>query len=372
MDKIKLKSVLVVDWLDKFAGSERVISEICEVIDFKETYALVSVMSSKDLKKTLNTETPTIKTSSLQLAGKFFRYLFPLFPFFVKQLHVSEDADLVVSSSHAISKGVITPESAMSISYFQARNMKYIWEESHLYFSGGRKVFRFLIPFLRRYDKKSAQLPDYIISNSKFVQKWVEETYGRKSELIYPPVEVSSFTLGEHLGEYFVTVGRLEPYKRFDLIVDVFNQNGLPLKVIGDGSQRYFLESIANSNIEFLGFQEFTKINTELMNAKAFVYAGVEDFGIAPVEAQATGAPVICLNKAGTAETILDGVTGVLFEKQTVESLNEAINRFLETRNSFDYSLIRKHAFKYSSERFKEKFNSFVKEKLSTESSVQQ
>jgi glycosyltransferase involved in cell wall biosynthesis len=234
--------------------------------------------------------------------------------------------------------------------------MKYIWEEKELYLNGLKKAYYPFLNYARNNDYKDAQNPDLIIVNSKFVQTWVKETYKRDSILIYPPVNVSNFDLGKHQSDFFITVGRLEPYKRFDLLIDAFNSNGFKLIVIGDGSQKKHLESIANKNIEFKGYLNSNEINTYLGQAKAFVYAGIEDFGISPVEAQATGCPVICLDKAGTAETVVSMVTGILYKEQNTQSLNSAIDQFLQLENSFDYKKIREHSMNFSEERFLSEF----------------
>lgn len=357
-----MKSAIVADWLDKYAGAERVITSMSRAIPFDEYHSLICIMDDEDLEKTFGRKV-TVKTTVLQLVGKPFRALLPLFPFFVKQLSISEDIEVVISSSHSIAKSIKKPEGSLHISYFQARNMKYIWEESSLYFSGWKKLFVWITPLLRWYDKKAAQNPDFIISNSKYVQDWVRSHYGRESILIYPPVDIESFSLGSHQQPFYVTVGRLEPYKRFDLLIDAFNENGFELVVIGDGSQRSQLEQQANSNISFTGYLTATEINQYLGDARAFVYAGKEDFGIAPLEAQATGAPVICLNAAGTAETVLDGQTGIHFTEQNSTAINDAIRRFELERGQFDDKAIRKHALNFSESNFIENFSTFVNEK---------
>jgi len=357
-----MKSAIVVDWLDQYAGSERVLTSMSQAIPFDEYHSLICIMDDEDLKKTFGRQV-TVNTTLLQLFGKRFRAFLPLFPLFVKQLSISPDIDVVISSSHSIAKSVRKPEDSLHISYFQARNMKYIWEESSLYFTGWKKLFLWGLPLLRWYDKKSAQNPDFIIANSKYVQDWVRSHYTRESTLIYPPVDTASFTMGEHQKPFFVTVGRLEPYKRFDLLIDAFNENDLELIVIGDGSQRRQLEQKANPNISFTGYLTTTEINQYLGDCRAFVYAGVEDFGIAPVEAQATGAPVICLNAAGTAETVLDGKTGVHFNEQNIAAINDAIKLFEQQYDQFDPKEIRSHALNFSEANFIEKFSTFVDEK---------
>jgi glycosyltransferase involved in cell wall biosynthesis len=327
-----------------------------KVFQFSEAYTLASVMSKPDLEKTFNGQSPILHKSLLNHAGSHFRALFPFFSFFMRKNKVIPDNDILISSSHAAAKAIKTSNHTFHVSYFQARNMKYIWEEKELYLNGLKKAYYPFLNYARNNDYKDAQNPDLIIVNSKFVQTWVKETYKRDSILIYPPVNVSNFDLGKHQSDFFITVGRLEPYKRFDLLIDAFNSNGFKLIVIGDGSQKKHLESIANKNIEFKGYLNSNEINTYLGQAKAFVYAGIEDFGISPVEAQATGCPVICLDKAGTAETVVSMETGILYKEQNTQSLNSAIDQFLQLENSFDYKKIREHSMNFSEERFLSEF----------------
>jgi len=345
-------SALIVDWLDKFAGSERVISSMAKLIKFDEVHCLTSVMSNNDLNKTFNNQIPAIKTTPLVYLGRHFRVAVPFFSPLIRSVKINPSVKLVISSSHAAAKGVKKPKGAFHISYFQARNMKYIWEESNLYFNGVKRAMHTVIPILRKLDVSDAQQPDIIISNSKFVQKWVKSTYNRESILLYPPVNVDSFDIGPHNEEYFITVGRLEPYKRFDLIIEAFNTNGHRLFVVGDGSQRKHLESMARPNIHFTGYLRSEEINTLLGNARAFVYAGVEDFGISPVEAQATGLPVICLNAAGTAETVIEGLTGILFNEQSSDAIVIAVEKFIHNHKIFKADKIKNNALRFSEQIF--------------------
>ena len=283
--------------------------------------------------------------------------------FFTREIKIDRDIDLLISSSHAVAKSVHSPD-CLHISYFQARNLKYIWEEQGLYFKGIKSIFKIFIPYLQKFDLEGATKPDYIIANSNFVQDWIRKTYKRDSEVIYPPVDVADFLLSLDRSDYYVTVGRLEQYKRFDIIVQAFSGTQKKLIVIGDGSQKNYLQSIASDNIEFTGFLPKVDIINYVSKAKAFIFAGVEDFGIAPVEAQACGTPVICLGQGGTKETVLDGITGVHFDSQTTEDLLEAIEYFEQNENKFEPTAIRKNALRFSKERFEKEIKEFVEEKF--------
>lgn len=358
-----MKNVLIVDWLDKFAGSERVIRTMHNIFNFMECYTLVNIMESNDLKKTFENNMPTIISTKLFIFGKRFRYLLPLFPFFTKTIQLNNDIDLIISSSHAVAK-YVTANRVLHISYFQARNLKYIWEEQDLYFKGVKKIFKIFVPYLQKFDLEASQKPNYIIVNSYFVQEWVKNTYCRESTVIYPPVDIENFLFEPIKDEYYVTVGRLEPYKRFDIVIDTFNRlKNKKLIVIGDGSQKDYFESISNENIIFTGFLEQKEVNKYISRAKAFIFAGIEDFGIAPVEAQACGTPVICLGKGGTKETVVDMITGVHFMEQTIDALLEAIDKFEKNIKNFDPNKIRENALRFSKERFEREIKEFVEEK---------
>lgn len=358
-----MKKILVVDWLDKFGGAERVIQSIDKVFKFDKYYSLVNIMNNQDLNKTFNSKKVIVHVTGLQIFKQKFRFLLPLFPFYVKSINVDRDVSLIISSSHAVAKSICS-DNALHISYFQARNLKYIWDEQSLYFNGIKSLFKIFIPALQRFDFLAAQKPDYLIANSKFVQNWIKKIYKRESTLIYPPVDIHDFDLNKEKEDYYVTVGRLVQYKRFDILVQVFNK--LPNKkllIIGDGSERFNLERQSNKNIVFTGYLDQPGVKQYISKAKCFIFAGVEDFGIAPVEAQACGTPVIALNKAGTAETVVNGLTGVYFNNQTEEDVINAINKFEVNYANFDPVVIRNHALQFGPERFEREIKEFVEEK---------
>lgn len=358
-----MKKILIIDWLDKYGGAERVISTLEETFHFDAYYTLANQMTENDFKKISNRKIP-VHTTFINLLGKRFRFGFPLFHFAIDRMSLPKEHSLIISSSHAIAKGIRTNKNQVHISYFQARNVKYIWEETDLYFGKLKWMAAPALYLLRKIDYLQAQRPTEIISNSKFVQQWVLKTYGRNSEVIYPPVDLENFQLYKDKEDYYVTAGRLVPYKRFDIIVEAFKKNGKKLIVIGDGEELQSLKQIAGNSdqIHFTGFLDSAGVYEIIKKAKAFIHTGIEDFGIAPVEAQACGTPVIGLGIGGVAETVLDGVTGTLFFEQTSKSLNEAINTF-ETLD-LDPVIIRNHAFQFSKENFKRQFQLFVEQRV--------
>ena len=276
-----MKKALVVDWLDKYGGAERVLTSLQNIFNFNESYSLVNVMKENDLRKIFKEKQP-VHTTFLQIAGSYFRCFFFTFHYFISKIKISKDTTLIISSSHAVAKGIKkTSENQLHISYFQARNFKYIWDESDLYFGKMAFLANPLLKVLRKIDYAQAQRPDVIISNSKFVQNWVKKVYNRESTVIYPPVNLENFTLCSEKDDYYVAVGRLVPYKRFDLIVETFNQLNKKLVIVGNGDQFHRLKSMANPNIEFTGFLESKQVNAVISKAKAFIHIGLEDFGIA-------------------------------------------------------------------------------------------
>ncbi|MDK7674254.1 glycosyltransferase [Weeksella virosa] len=359
-----MKKFFVIDWLDKYGGAERVIASLESIFDFDAYYTLVNVMNENDWKK-ITTQKKPVTTTAIQKLGTSFRYFFPFFHRAIENIHLPDEKALVISSSHAVAKGIKTKSNQLHISYFQARNFKYIWDEQALYFGKLRGVLQPLISYLQKKDYAQAQRPDYIISNSFYVQNWVKEVYHRDSEVIYPPVDLDNFQLEVNANreDYYVTVGRLVPYKRFDIIVEAFNASGKKLIIIGDGVELKKLQKLAKKNIHFTGYLQSEEINQYICRAKGFIHVGIEDFGIAPVEAQACGTPVVAYAVGGARETVLDGITGKLFDEQNKNSLNLCIAEF--EKLTFDPEVIRQHALKFSRENFEQKMKAYVADKLS-------
>ena len=350
------KVALVVDWLDAYGGAERIVKYLNEIYHFEEVYTLVNIMP-KDKLNLMFDKGVDIKTSPLQVFGSHFRKFLILFPWALSKLKLSKDIDLVISVPHSVVKG-FNSEGKDHVSYYVARNMKYIWEEKNLYFTGFKSVFNIALPYLRRNDIKMATNPSLTISISHFVKKWAIDRYNIDIPVIHSPVDISNFSLIEEKENYYVSVGRLEPYKRFDILIEAFNKIDRKLIIIGDGSQYKSLKNKASNNIEFKGFLESDEINKIIGKAKAFVFAGKEDFGIAPIEPQACGTPVIAYGAGGTLETVKEGETGVFFKEQTSESLIEAIHIF--DSMSFDAKEIRRNAERFSIERFQKEFSEIV------------
>lgn len=285
-----------------------------------------------------------------------YQWYLPLFPMAVEQLDL-RDFDVVVSCNHAVAKGVITGPNAFHLSYCYSP-LRYAWDMYHEYLEieDLPRWQRLLVPgmmhYLRNWDALSSLRVDEFVAISHYVRRRIEKYYRREASVIYPPVELLKSETPA--ADYYLVVSRLVAYKRLDLVVEAFNRLGWPLVVIGDGVERQRLEAMAKGNIRFLGRQSDEVVHQHLAACKGFVFPGIEDFGIAPVEAQGAGKPVVALAQGGAKETVLPGETGILFEHQTVEALVMALREAEATR--FDPERIRRHADGFSTERFENEF----------------
>lgn len=354
-----MKKALVVDWLDKYGGAEKVIQALEKSINFDEIHCLVNVMNSSELNKIFPNK-QKISTTYLQRYGKKFRFFYPFFFKAIKNIVISNNVNLIFSSSHSVAKGVQkSNKNQIHISYFQAPNSNYIWQDAPLYFKKAYPLAKWFLPTLRKWDFKDGQNPDYIICNSKFVQNWVKINYKRESIVIYPPVNLEAFPLKTVKQDFYVIAGRMATIKRFDLVIEAFNINKKRLIVIGDGEELKALKNSAVSqNIQFLGFQNAAVLSEYLQKAKGFIQMGVEGFGIAAIEAQSCGTPVLCFEKGGVIETMINNKTGLFFKDQTVFALNECIFEF--ENKQWNYQEIHQHAQQFSEDNFHENISEYI------------
>ena len=293
----------------------------------------------------------------------------PLLPLAIEQIDLG-DVDLVISSSHLVAKGVLTAPDQLHVSYVHTP-VRYAWDQMHTYLRrsslarrGLGPLIRWQLHALRQWDQLSAQRVDYLIANSRFTARRIRKFWGRDAEVIHPPVEVSRFRWDEPRNDVYLCLCRLVPYKRVDLVVEAFNQLGLPLLVVGDGPERARLEAMAGPTVSLLGRQSQQQVEQLMSTCRAFVYAGLEDFGIAPVEAMAAGAPVIGLGRGGLLDTVrcatagMKAPTGVLFQDQTVASVVEAVRWFESSGlwRELDSALIRQWAERFRPEAFSARF----------------
>ncbi len=355
-----MKIALVHDYLMQDGGAEKVLEVMQELWPQAPTYTLFF-----DPKKLPTFAGRDIRTSFLQrmpLIKSKYQWYITLMPSATEGYDLSE-FDVIVSSTSAFAKGIITKPGAIHICYCHTPT-RYLWSDTHNYIQELRipKIVKAILPpvlsKLRLWDAQSAARVDFFVANSKTIQNRIEKYYKRNSHVIHPPVDLSNFHLSSKPKEYFLTGGRFVAYKRFDLVVEAANKTGLPLKIFGSGPVEQELKKSAKENVEFLGKVSNEKRAELFANAKAFLHPQEEDFGITPVESMASGRPVIAYNKGGATETVIEGVTGHLFDEQSWEELADYMIRFNESQ--FDPHQIKVHASKFSKDHFKQKLASFV------------
>lgn len=366
-----MKIALVHEWLTPKAtgGSELVVKEILQFID-AQLFALIDFESINPDSYLYQRQIETTFIQYLPFSGNGVQKYLPILPFAIEQLNITE-YDIVLSSSHAVAKGVITRPDQPHICYCHSP-MRYAWDLTFDYLNRnnlgkGLKgiITRYLLHQIRQWDVISANRVDFFIANSHHTARRIWRCYRRKAKVIYPPVQVDKFPFQEDKSDYYVTVSRLVSYKKVGLIVEAFNQSGLPLVVIGDGPDMIQIRALAKSNITLLGSVDDETVKKYISNAKAFVYAACEDFGIAIVEAQACGTPVIAYDGGGARETVIDlrkdseKGTGILFSPQTVAGLLEGLKTFNILEKEFKPENNRFHAEKFSTEVFKEEYLAF-------------
>lgn len=353
-----MKIAIIHDWLYTNGGAEKVLEKIIEAYPNADVFSLVEFVPDKDKGFLKGKKVRTSFIQKLPLAGRNFRNYFPLMPFAIEQFDLSE-YDIIISSSYAMAKGVLTHSEQFHICYCHSP-VRYAWDLYHQYIkeAGLHKGFKGLLAkislhYLRLWDVSTANKVDHFVANSNFISKRIKRVYRRNSTVVYPPVNIKDFELFTQKEDFYLTASRFVPYKRIDLIVDSFAQMAdKKLIVIGEGPDfKKITSKKYPSNIEFLGYQSFDKLKFYMQRAKAFVFAAKEDFGIVPVEAMACGTPVIAYGAGGCLETVIENETGMIFKSQTVDSLIETIKKF-ENEANFDALKIRAFAEKFSSERF--------------------
>lgn len=363
-----MRTAVVHEWLVTYAGSERVAEQMLLLYPDADLFSLVEFLPP-ELKFFIQHKPVT--TSFLQklpFANPHFRNYLPLMPLAIEQFDLSE-YDLILSSNHAVAKGVTTRADQLHICYVHTP-IRYAWDLQQQYLQGAKLtrglkagLTQLVLHYLRLWDVATANRVDYFIANSRYVARRIQKTYRRSAKIIYPPVAIDRFSPNPQRDDFYFVLSRFVPYKRVDLIVEAFTHLGLPLVVVGDGAERHYLQSIAGKNITFLRHQPEATIVDLMQRCKAFVYAAAEDFGIALVEAQAAGAPVIAYGKGGATESIISGKTGLLFSEQTVESLIDAIKTFEAGQIKFDQAQIRQNAERFAPERFQRELSMYIDRK---------
>ncbi len=361
---ILMNLAIIHEWLNIYGGSERLLAEILNLYPQAQLHALIH-----NKQNLINTplEGRNVKTSFLQNIPRvehLYRGLLPLMPFAIERMNVRDYA-VVLSISHAVAHGIKTNKNQIHISYI-CTPMRYAWhlQDDYLHLHHLDKPLigataRLTLGLLRRWDRGSASRADHLLAISHWTAQKILQAWGRESQVIYPPVDVERFSPAKVRDDFYLHVSRLVPYKMTSEIIHAFNELKLPLIIVGDGPEMPHLQKMAKDNIKLLGHQP-DEVVTDLMNrAKAFIYMAVEDFGIAMVEAQAAGCPVIAYRKGGAVEIIQDGETGLLFQEQTSRSLIEAV---LQSQTmKLNSKAAQERAACFSSQRFSEEFLAYMK-----------
>ncbi len=372
---MRLKVAIVHDWLTVFAGAERVLAEMLQCFPQADLFCVVDFMPEAERGFLQNRAVRTSFIQKLPKAKSYYRQYLLLMPLAVEQFDLSS-YDLIISSSHAVAKGVLTgpDQTHLCMCYSPLR---YAWDLQHQHLNEaglntGLKgwVAKWMLHKMRLWDVRTANGVDYFAAISQFVAKRIWKTYRRQSRLIYPPVDVQMFQLFTPKENFYVTVSRMVPYKKIDLIVAAFAE--MPdkmLMVIGDGPDFKKIDKLRAPNIQLLGHLPTEKLAGYVQRARAFIFAAEEDFGIAPLEAQACGTPVIAYKKGGAQETLLGlehaHPTAVFFETQSVDAIKNAVRQFDENVARFDPQRIRDNVSRYSPQRFRSEFMALVEDALS-------
>jgi glycosyltransferase involved in cell wall biosynthesis len=352
---------LVHDWLTGMRGGERVFEVLCELFPAADVFTLVHVPGSVSPA----IERHTIRTSFVQRLPRSatrYRHYLPFFPAAMEAFDLS-GYDLVVSSSHCAAKGVRTPAGCVHLCYCYTP-MRYIWDQYGEYFGPGRASLPVRAAMalvrgpLQRWDLRTARNPHRFVAISENVRERIRRIYGRPSDLIYPPVDTARFAVSRGDGEFDLVVSALVPYKRVDLAVRAFTRSGEPLVVVGTGPEEARLRAMAGKNIRFEGWVPDRDLGAYYARCRALIFPGEEDFGIVPLEAMASGRPVVAYARGGALETVTEGVTGVLFERQTEEALLEAVTRVRQA--GIDPEVARSAAEGFDRARFKGSMAAYI------------
>ena len=365
-----MKVAIIQEWLVTVGGSDKVVKAILDVFPEADIYTLVA---KKEVCDELGIPWERVHTSFIQkmpLGTKKHRSYLPLFPYAIEQFDL-RGYDVVISSSHAVAKGVLTKADQLHICYCHSP-IRYVWdmyneylEESHLDKGLKSWLVRYLLHRIRKWDAITANRVDYFISNSDYVGQRIRKTYRREATTIHPNIDIERFSLCEDKQDYYLASSRLVAYKKIDIIIEAFNK--MPdkrLVVIGGGPNLKAYQALAKDNITVMGYQPFEVLKERMQHAKAFIFAADEDFGMIPIEAQACGTPVIAYGHGGSLETVCGGKTGLFFKEQTAEAIEDAVMRFEGMGvQPFSAKACRQWAEGFSEERFKKEIKDFVMDK---------
>lgn len=348
-------------WLVAMRGGERVIERMLKL--FPQADIFTNVYDEAAMSSTIRkAKVTTTFIDRLPMSRKYYQYYLPLMPMALEQLDL-RGYDLVISSESGPSKGVITDPGSMHLCYCHSP-MRYLWDHYHHYREQSGFLVKAVMPFsyhrLRQWDVSSAARVDQFIANSTFIQSRIRKNWRREAEIIHPPVETNLFQPSANVGDAYLWVGQMVPYKRPDLAVEAFNRTGLPLLMVGSGAMSKKLKAIAKPNIRIVDRLDFDNLRAAYANARALVFTAEEDFGIVPVEAMASGRPVLAFGKGGVLDSIAPGETGLFFSEQKAESLVEGLDRMEAWLPHFEPESAIARSELFNPERFDEKFMALV------------
>lgn len=361
-----MKIAFVHEWLTTYAGSEKVLEIMLSEFPEADVFCLIDFLPQEHRTFLRGKSVRTTYLQRIPFVSHIYKYLLSLMPFAIEQLDLS-GYDIVISNCHAVAKGVITGPDQLHICYCYSP-MRYAWDFQAQYLSesgiqhGLRSLIaRWQLHRIRTWDHRAAQNVDHFIACSAYIGRRIKKAYQRDSTVIYPNVAVDDFVTGGRRGNFYMTASRMVPYKKMHLIIEAFSK--MPdrqLVVIGNGPQFQRCKARAGPNVKILGYQSYSVLLSHMQRARAFIFASEEDFGIAPVEAQACGTPVLAFGRGGAAETVVDQVTGLLFHEQSVPAIQQVVRHFESIESSFDPEVIRAHAMRFSTETFRQEFSQYV------------
>ncbi|MBB6671720.1 glycosyltransferase family 4 protein [Cohnella nanjingensis] len=369
-----MKVAIVHDWLVVYAGAEKVLEQLLLLYPDADLFSIVDFLPDQHRHFICHKPVRTSFIQNLPFARTKFRHYLALMPLAIEQFNLA-GYDLILSSSYAVAKGVITGPDQLHISYVHTP-IRYAWDLQHQYLNesgltrglkGG--AAKWMLHRMRMWDARTANGVNAIVANSRYIARRIWKVYRREATVIYPPVHVDQFTLCDRKEDYYLTASRMVPYKKIDLIVEAFS--AMPDKkliVIGDGPEFAKIKAKAKPNVTLLGYQPAETLRRHMQQARAFVFAAEEDFGIAPVEAQSCGTPVIAYAKGGALETVRgldrEEPTGVFFERQTAEALIGAVEAFETNEHRIQYRSCRANAMRFSDAEFRERFARYVDDQI--------
>jgi glycosyltransferase involved in cell wall biosynthesis len=357
---------IVHEWLVTYAGSEKVLEAMLQVFPEADIFCALDFLPEQFRGRFKSSKIRTSFIQRLPFARHLHRYFLALMPLAVEQ-HDLSSYDIVISNSHAVAKGCLTSAGQLHICYCYTP-IRYAWDlqfqylaESNLLWGLRSVIARWTLHKIRIWDARTPLLVDAFVACSHYIARRIRKIYRRDSAVIYPNVDVDKFELGQQDGDFYITASRIVPYKHIPLIINAFREMpSRKLVVIGAGPLLKECVAVAPSNVQVLGYQPDEVLRYYLMRARAFIFAAEEDFGIAPVEAQACGTPVIAFGRGGATETVIDGETGLFFYEQTSEAIVKAVDEFELCRSKFDRNRIRQNAERFSTARFYSEFREFV------------